>query len=211
MATTYCTIAELKPMVGIEASNTASDTMLQRILDAAARMFDGATRGAMEGYEAYSESASEARLYDDDNSGVLLIDDCLSVTALTRGGETITTDYYKLYPYNPGDGPYTRIYLRGDVTAPITLGGTWYSYPQSGVGLAQFSVTGTWGYCTSANRPEAVKNAVLNLAAVMYKTQALTLDQVMQMVSNTDPVGIMSRNVKDAVLQFRRDRAWGIV
>ena len=209
MATTYATIAELKPLVAI--TNTDSDTMLQRVLDAAARMFDGATRGAKEGYEAYSESASEARLYDDDNSGVLLIDDCLSVTALTRGGETITTDYYKLYPYNPGDGPYTRIYFRGDVNTPITLGGTWYSYPQAGVGLAQFSVTGTWGYCTAANRPEAVKNAVLNLAAIMYKTQAVTLDQVMNMVSPADPIGIMARNVKDAVQQFRRSNAWSIV
>jgi hypothetical protein len=212
MATTYAQISELKPLVGIVASNTDSDTLLQRVLDAAARMFDGATRGGgIEGAEAYSVSASATRYYDDDNSGVIPIDDALTVTALTRGGTAIDTAYYKLYPYNPGNGPYTRIYLRGDVNTPITLGGTWYSYPQAGVGLGQIAVTGTWGYCAAANRPEAVKNAVLNLAAVMYKSQALTMEQVLNMVSNQNPVGIMAANVKDAVKQFSRDRATSIV
>ena len=54
-------------------------------------------------------------------------------------------------------------------------------------------------------------SAVLNLAAIMYKTQAVTLDQVMNMVSPADPIGIMARNVKDAVTQFRRTHAWSIV
>jgi hypothetical protein len=211
MATTYATITELKSYVGIKVADTGSDTLLQRVLDAAARMFDGATRGGgIEGAEAYSASASATRYYDDDNSGVLYVDDVLTVTALTRGGTAIDTADYKLYPYNPGSGPYTRIYLRADAETPITLGGTWYGYPQSGVGLGQFAVTGTWGYCTAANRPEAVKHAVLSLAAVMYKAGNLSMEQVLNMVSDQDPVGIMARNVKDAVGQFRRERNWSI-
>jgi hypothetical protein len=78
------------------------------------------------------------------------------------------------------------------------------------VGLGQFAVTGTWGYCTAANRPEAVKQAVLSLAAIMYKAGNLSMDAVLNMVSNQDPVGIMARNVRDAVMQFRRERAWSI-
>jgi hypothetical protein len=204
MATTYATIAELKPLVGIVASNTDSDTMLQRVLDAAARMFDGATRGAKEGAEAFSQANSSARRYDDYVcNGYVDIDDATAVTIVARDGQTLTvTTDYLLYPYNPGNGPYTRIVWTSN--AGGFQGGS--ARYVDGLGYGAIEVTGTWGYCTAANRPEAVKNAVLNLAAVMYKSQALTMEQVMNMVSDRDPVGIMARNVKDAVEEFRKGR-----
>jgi hypothetical protein len=204
MATTYATIAELKPLVGIVASNTDSDTLLQRVLDAAARMFDGATRGAKEGAEAFSQANSSARRFDDyTGNGYVDIDDATAVTIVARDGQTLTvTTDYLLYPYNPGSGPYTRIVWTSN--AGGFAGGS--ARYVGDVGRGAIEVTGTWGYCTAQNRPEAVKNAVLNLAAVMYKSQALTMEQVMNMVSNQNPVGIMARNVQDAVNEFRKGR-----
>src|SRR5688500_8227478 len=99
MATTYCTITELKARVSVDASDTSEDTKLQAMLDAAAVKVDELTRGYLPGVEAFSASASATRLFDDYLTGVIEIDDCLSVTALTQGGTTITDTYYKLHPY----------------------------------------------------------------------------------------------------------------
>src|SRR5690349_13273241 len=117
---TYATIAELKPLVSIESSNTSSDTMLQRILNSAARQFDMGTRSPLEGYEAFTASASETRYFDDSVfDGYVPIDDCLTVTAVTRDGVTISSSDYKLWPYNRGNGPATRLYWSVTANASV--------------------------------------------------------------------------------------------
>ena len=193
--TTYATISELKPLVGIKLADTASDAILQRVLNSAARQFDMKTRRPPEGREAFSESASETRYFDDAYTArYVAIDDLLTVSAVVRGTDTITSDYYYL---DPRGTPHTRFYFQ-----PNSYPG--YSYPYLGIGLGQIAITGTWGYCTAANRPDQVGNAVLNLAAIMYKLQAVNLDQVLQMVSNQSPYGIMAATVKDAIQTFRK-------
>lgn len=162
---------------------------VQAMINAAAVMVDGLTRGYRPGYEAFSASASEQRLFNDDIqvSGIVEIDDALTVTALTRGSSTVGSTYYQLYPYNPGNGPYTRILMRMDLIwllGAVISPSSWYGYPYPGVGAAQVAVTGTWGYCTAANRPAVVKEATLALAKQLFDEGAYTAKDMLQAVQN---------------------------
>jgi hypothetical protein len=166
-STTYATITELKQRVSVEATDVTADTLLQQLLDTAAYMVDQATRRPPEGKEAFSATSSETRYFDDPRLGTVAIDDALTVTAITRGGTTITSTYYQLRPYNPGNGPYTSIQFRSDATSITNI--EWYGYPHTYMGTRQIAVTGTWGYCTQANRPAVVKEATLTQAEKLYE------------------------------------------
>lgn len=178
MSTTYAQISELKPRVGIEADNTDSDTLLQQVLDAAAHIVDtarnpvGCNRLPL-GAEAFSATAAGVtRYFDDPLTGVIEIDDLIGApTAVVRNSTTLDTGGYTLYPYNPGDGPYTRIFLRSDALwePTLTSGATWYGYPNVGSGARMIAVTGTWGYCAEADRPAIVKEAALMQAERLYE------------------------------------------
>jgi hypothetical protein len=153
-------------------------------------VIDGLTRRPPEGAEAFSaSSAGVTRLFNDDMSenGIIEIDDCLSVTALTRGGQAVVSPYFQMWPYNPGNGPYTRILLRADQTFPliaVLTPSTWYGFPYPNVGAAQIAVTGTWGYCTSVNRPALIKEATLAIAKQLYDEGAYTAKDMMNAVQN---------------------------
>lgn len=172
--------------------------LAQSLVNTAAEMTDAATRGRIEGgmvvyqhrpgYEAFSVSASETRYYDDDAIGIVEIDDALTVTAITRDGSALTlnTDYY-LEPANRGNGPYTRIRFitttgsTGDWASGVSRyqSNTWPS-------VRRIAVTGTWGFCTLANRPAAVKELTLILAQNIYESQDLSLTDVVGAVMNPD-------------------------
>lgn len=164
--TTYATIAQLKPRVTIRAASTDSDPLLQDLLNQAAAFIDGATRGYRVGYEAFSASASETRTFDDALDGIVPIDDLLTISAVTRGGTAVTSDYYKLWPANAL--PRLRLYLRLDATVlTLGIGGTWYDSPIRGAGLQQIAITGTWGYSTTV--PPAITGLTLTLAERLYE------------------------------------------
>jgi hypothetical protein len=177
MATTYASTTELKARLNI--TDSTSDGPLQAILDSAASMVDANTRGQqVPGTEAFTVTASATRLFDDRlrSGGVVEIDDCQSVTALTRGGQTVSSTYYKLYPYQKGTGPYTRLYLLSGTTvlpSIYALGGSGYDYPYRDVGVGQIAVTGTWGYCTAATAFPEIKEATLRLAIRLWENQNL--------------------------------------
>jgi hypothetical protein len=159
--TTYATTDDLREILDIPESDGKPTALLQRYLNAAAEVIDAQTRGSLEGYEAFSASASETRYFDDiiSNNGAIDIDDAVTVTALTRGGVTIaSTDYYT-YPYNRGNGPITQLRLLSSalVSNPVyQMLGRSYNFPYKGVGVKAMAVTGTWGYCTAGT--EATRN-----------------------------------------------------
>jgi hypothetical protein len=175
--TTYATVDELKPRVGIEAGNDDSNTLLQQVLDAAAHIVDTARNPQgcdrlPTGAEAFSATASNAtRYFDDPMTGVIEVDDLLTLDGITRNGTALSADDYVTWPYNPGNGPITRILLRSDTLYdPLVLtGANWYGYPNVGRGARMIAVTGTWGYCTQANRPAVVKEATLMQAERLYE------------------------------------------
>lgn len=175
--TTYALPTELAPMVSMKTPLSTEDTaLLQRYLNSAAYIVDYVTRKPVRGYEAYSASASETRIFDDPLTDSIEIDDLVGApTLVQRGTITINPTYYKMWPYNPGDGPYTKIMLRLDVVINATAVQTslWYNHPFKKVGVGQIAVTGTWGYCLANKRPAVVKEAVLTQAERMYERMGL--------------------------------------
>lgn len=210
--TTYAVLADLTAR--LNADGTASTDYLQSLLNTAAQQVDALTRGYRPGYEAFSASESEARLFDDDLSGTVDLDDCLTITQVLRGASEITSTYYQARPYNVP--PYTQLVFRADTTFdPPYLGdGTWYEYPIRGIGLGQYSVTGTWGYCSAATRPAAIGEATLELAKWAYGLAGLSIaDQVAAIrdtsfVVNTDKIAV-SRAVLALLEPFRKGRSGG--
>src|SRR4051794_28425805 len=108
--TTYATLAELKERVSIAAADTGSDTLLQQMLNSAAYLVDRCTRGAREGYEAFSQSSVEVRYFASEGTGYLAIDDATAVTAVTVGvtttssGTALESSDYTLDPWQ-ASGP----------------------------------------------------------------------------------------------------------
>ena len=201
--TTYATLAEFQARVN---DTSVASSFMQQMLNAAASVIDNAL-GAQQGAEFFSAtSAGVTRYFDDrlDHKGIAQIDEALAVTAVVRGTGTVTSTYYKLYPYNPGNGPYTGILFRSDGQLGIEVytGGSWYGYPYRYAGAGQLAITGTWGYCTEANRPDDVKEATLIQAVRMYERQNLKTSDIVQMMSN--PYKGLDPLVEEMIAPYRR-------
>lgn len=204
--TTYATTEDLRALLSIPVGDDKPNDLLQRYLNAAAYLVDSQTRGAREGQEAFSATASITRYFDDyiREDGVIDIDDAVTVTAVVRGGQTLDSSTYYTYPYNAGEGPITRIYLlSSSITLPsYQLGGSSYGYPYRDVGVKAIQVTGTWGYCTSANRPPEIKEATLMQAAAMYRKVYMPPRDVAQAIR--DPFKYLIDDVKMLIGRFVR-------
>lgn len=185
MPTSYATTSQLRTRLAV--TTTVSDDWLQQLLDAAAVTVDKATRGYRAGYEAFAASSSETRYFDDDlYAGYVAIDDLLTISALTRDGVAVLAADYKLWPYNrgvPAVGPAERIYLSrtGGVSAGASM---FYGSPWAHTGAGQYAVTGTWGYCTTANLPPCVVEATLRQAQLWYESSQVGPTQLSQMLVN---------------------------
>jgi hypothetical protein len=170
-------------MVSIKGTlDSATTTILQRYLNVAAYLVDYVSRKPPRGAVAFSESTSSTRRYDDVDGGrfwyhgnilvlgggTFRIDDLLTATEVKRGGYVLAASDYILRPYN--EYPKTEIILT-EFRFPGDLTG--YRTPMWGTGLAQFEVTGTWGYCAAADRPPVIKEAVLTQAERMYERMGL--------------------------------------
>ena len=188
MPLTYITTALIRERLRTAALDATGAEWLEQCGLAAEDVVDRYTRGPVWGTRAFAESASETRYFDDPNTGVIRIDDAQEVTALTRAGTalTVTTDY-NLYPYNKGTGPYTEIYLTGgafSMSGGPYFSSSSYGYPYRGIGIRQIAVTGTWGFCTLANLPPAVKEAVLRLAVIYHRMNGIKTVDWLNAVSN---------------------------
>jgi hypothetical protein len=178
--TDYGTPDELAGQVGIKTLDPSptdpTRLLLQRYLNSAAYVVDYVTRRPPRGKAAYSLDSGATRHFDDLLQDTLPIDDLVGTpTLITRGTVTIAPAYYKLWPYNPGDGPYTKLLLRLDVVINATAVQTslWYGHPYKGVGVEQIAITGNWGYCAADKRPPVVKEATLIQAERMYERRGM--------------------------------------
>jgi hypothetical protein len=185
-------------------------------LDAAARLFDQETRRfVVEGTEAYSATAAVTRYFDDiTNTDTIEIHDLLTSTTpiVIRGSTTILAANYKLLPLNRGNGPATSIQFgRGQYPTYDQEDHYYFSEHNNLILPGALAITGIWGYCSSANRPAAIKNAVLDWAAIMYKTGQVNMSEVLQMITVSGPTGLMAANVVSTVKTFKRGPYGGFV
>ncbi len=148
----YARLAELKAHLGISATETTDDRLLETYLTRASKAIATHTGRTF-------EARTETRYYDYDvHDGDLLYldDDLLTVTTLTNGdtaATVITSGYYWLWSRNAT--PYWGIRLK----STFTQGWTWDED-------CFVSVAGTWGF--SATPPEDVTQACIRWAAQMY-------------------------------------------
>ncbi|HEX8221680.1 MAG TPA: hypothetical protein VF914_21005 [Chloroflexia bacterium] len=174
--TDYAEIAELKERVNFPLEDDSQDPRFKLLLNTSARTVDHLTRGYIKGCEAFGATADNVvRLFDDDGSGVVLIDDALVITQVKRGGVIISADDYKLSPYN--ELPYTRLIFSSNTSRR-------YSSLYENAGLGEIEITGTWGYCTSEDRPPEIKEATLIQAERLYERIGVSPQELMLAMRN---------------------------
>ena len=160
---TYARLGALKTYLGIAATTTADDDLLENLLKRTTARIDQYCRRRFSALTA-------TRYYEADRvSGDILYldDDLLTVTTLTNGDDDVTvipsTEYW-LIDRNQGP-PYYGIRLKSDST---------YSWE---VDQDCFiSVTGTWGW--SADPPDDIVQACIEWAGYLYRQKDSTGDVV---------------------------------
>jgi hypothetical protein len=153
----YCTLEDLKARIG-NISGTASDSMLESVVEAVSREIDNYCRRRF-------YSADESRYYTAEESDVLAIDDIGISLIGTAAAVTVETDEdgdrtyeiawadtdFDLWPYN--EAPYMEL--------RVTPNGT-YTFP---AGMAKaVKVTAPFGYVYgtgASDAPEPVQQACL--------------------------------------------------
>lgn len=131
----YTTLANIRALRALDATDTASDAVIERAVEQASRIIDNVT-----GRTFYART--ETHYYEPENLDgrvlTILDDDLLTVTSLLDGeGTTIVSTEYRLRPLNKS--PKWRIEIKVDSAVD------W----ECGAGDV-VTVTGTWGYVAIA-------------------------------------------------------------
>lgn len=159
----YATVADLKTWLGI--TDTTDDGVLQDVLDEACSAIDADCNRYF-----YQSDAGTVRYYTATRPDRVLIDDCVSLTAVETdedGDRTYETSWaatdYDLCPDNASsdDEPYTEIRItpEGEYDFPTGV--------RKGVKL-----TGTWGW---PKVPDAIGRAAIIKAAWLFKRRETPL------------------------------------
>jgi len=149
----YAHLGVLKQYLGLSATETTDDTLLQDLLDRATTAIDNHCGRRF-------SANTETRYYEDDavdGQTLYLDEDLISITTLTNGDSdstTISSSDYWLIPRNEGP-PYYGIRLKSDTTT------TWEFDIDYWV-----SVAGTWGWNTTP--PADIVQACIRLASYYY-------------------------------------------
>jgi hypothetical protein len=160
----YATLAELRadPNLQLAVSETASDDLLQDLLDAVRTFIDRETG------RTFSASADTTRYFDAGMwSGGYLFpnDDLAQVTSIVNGDSTtlsasdyVTRPRQLLDPSHPNYTPIWEIKLRSST-------GLYFNYTDDPEGA--IAITGRWAY--SVTPPNDIKRANIIGAAALYK------------------------------------------
>jgi hypothetical protein len=202
----YCTLAELRAKLTFGAANTASDTQLEQVIEAASRWVDKYC-----GRRFYGKA--ETRYYTADDGYEIMVDDLTSVSALKTDEDgdgtyetTWSTSAYNLKygdDYNAGlDGrPYTQIEVKenGSETFPIAI--------KRGV-----LVYGVFGYVAGTTAatacPDPVHDAALLVAERIYKRKDAPFGVAGSPALGQQPIRISSLtadpDISDLLSTYRR-------
>lgn len=157
----YATLTQVKDaqILNISASDTAADTVIENIVEAASRVIDNDTRRYF-----YKSATDETRYYTAEYADRLfLFDDIVSITTLATDAANdrtytdvwATTDY-DLEPYNASfhGWPYTSIAIHP---------GSSFSFPPYRKGV---KIVGIFGF---SSVPMAIQTACILLSARVFK------------------------------------------
>ena len=163
IANNYCTVAELKAVLGVPSADTADDSKMEVVIMAVCRTIDAYT-----GRKFWTTSGTEARVYSPIDYDIFFCpDDINSLTSVktdTDGDGTFettwaTSDYVKM-PRNASldSKPYTYIQTTplGNNTFPTSI-------PNS------LQLVGKFGWGATSAAPNEVKQATLIQASRIFK------------------------------------------
>lgn len=159
----YCTLAELKGHIVANGGGdftAEDDTNLEIAINAVSRWLDNH-------FDTSFYARTETRCYDAQWHDLLYVDDLLTVTTLKTDEDedgtyetTWASSDYWLEPRNAATNkrPYRQVRRRatGDYSFPVGV--------EYGI-----EITGTWGYCTEANRPAEITQFTLLMAHRLWK------------------------------------------
>ena len=201
----YATLAELRAKLAFGATNTASDTQLEQIIEASSRWVDKYTNRRFYG-------AAETRYYTAEDGYEIQVDDLTSITALKTdedGNGTFettwaTTQYNLKYGENYNAAldskPYTQIEISesSGKEFPVAI--------RRGV-----LVQGVFGYIASTNAnncPDPIHDAALLVAERIYKRKDAPLGIAGPVALGQQPVRItdltVDPDIKALIDPYRR-------
>lgn len=202
----YATLAELRAKLAFGATNTASDTQLEQIIEASSRWVDRYCNRRFYG-------AAETRYYTADDGYEIQIDDLTSISALKtddNGDGTFettwsATDYNLKYGSNYNAAldakPYTQI-----ETSELS-GREFPRHIRKGV-----LVQGVFGYVAGTTAatscPDPIHDATLLLSERIYKRKDAPLGVAGPLALGQQPVRITSMSadpdIRDMLSPYRR-------
>lgn len=154
----YATLNELKARLSIPAADTADDSILEAVVEAASRAIDKVCNRYF-----FSTAAGQVRYFTAASSVLVLIEDCQAVSAVATDrnldrtwSNAIPAADYELGPLNnPSISyPYTELRMK-------PLAGEAFDLSREAV-----KVTGTFGFSAV---PDAINEACLILAGRLFK------------------------------------------
>jgi len=125
----YATLNELKARMGVPVSDTADDSIMEAVIEAASRMIDKFCNRFF-----YQTSAGQVRYFTPASEVLTFVDDVVTVTAIATDrnldrtwSNVIPAADYELGPLNNAvsSWPYTEIRMKPLAASPSTSGSRW--------------------------------------------------------------------------------------
>lgn len=181
LAHAYCGLDQLRARLGLQANDGRDDEALEGLIEACSRAIDAECFSG----DSQFYPVTATRYFTATCGGELVVDDLLSVSSLKTdldGSGTFGTTWavgdFALAPYNNQSLAQPRPYWRIE---RLLLGANWFPIRGRGV-----QITGTWGWCTDANRPKQVEIVCLREAHFAFS-------------ANTTPYGMTTGDGSAAV------------
>lgn len=162
----YVSLTALKDAVGLKGTDTTDDVLLTSIIVRASGKVDAFLDRERVGYVGFAASSnsrtsvgSSTRVYDGSGESTLFIDDFTSVAAVSVDTTSITSNSWRLWPYN--ETPKRAIIYADPVMDRVGLTtDTWT------VGTANVAVT---GYAGVDHVPSDVEQTTLAIAILYWR------------------------------------------
>lgn len=164
----YVDLTALKEAVGLTgaSADTVDDGLLRSAIIRASAAVDGYLERNRTGYVGFAASSnsrsavgSNTRVYDGDGTDTLFIDDATSVASVSVDAVAVTSNSWRLWPYN--DTVKRAIIYAAPATSVHGLTAEHWSH-----GTANVGVTGYWGV---DHVPNDVEQTTLEIAILYFR------------------------------------------
>jgi len=164
----YVTVEQLKEQIGIRglAADTVDDAALQSATIRASALVDAHLDAVRPGYVGFAASSnarssvgSNTRDYDGTGTDTLFIDDASSVATVSVDTVSVSSNSWRLWPYN--SSPKRAIIYAAPTTSTQGL-----TVDHWTIGTANVGVTGYWGVNFV---PGDVEQVALEIAIILWR------------------------------------------